>query len=106
VSYFVEWVAACIVPATVVVLLVPGFVLIGVVVILLALALLVVALAAAIVATPYLLGSFLRRHWRALRADGRRPALPGALHDYAEQTEATTMNTSTGNTRLIARRPR
>ena len=80
-----EWVGACIAPAVVAFLLVPGFVLIGLVVALIVLAVVVVALAAAIVATPYLLGSFLRRHWRALRADGRRRALPGPLHDYAEQ---------------------
>jgi hypothetical protein len=81
VSYFVEWVAAFIAPVTVVFLLVPGFVLIGVVLVLIMLALLVVALAAAIVAAPYLLGSLLRRRWRALSAvDG------GEIHSELAKT--------------------
>jgi hypothetical protein len=79
VSYSVEWLAAFIAPVTVVVLLVPGFVLIGLVLVLIVLELLVVALAAAIVAAPYLLGSFIRGRWRALAADRATPALPAAL---------------------------
>lgn len=84
-SYFFEWGGVLIAPAIVVFLLVPGFVLIALVVALIVLAAVVVALAAAILATPYLLGSFLHRHWRALRATGRRPALPGALHHHAKR---------------------
>ena len=75
-SYFVEWWTACIAPAIAVLMLVPGFFLIGLVVALIVLAVVVVALAAAIVAAPYLLGSLLLRLWRALSADGHRPALP------------------------------
>jgi hypothetical protein len=76
-SYFFEWGGVLIAPVIVVVLLVPGFVLIALVVALIVLAVVVVALAAAIVASPYLLGRFLYRHWRALSAAGRRPALRG-----------------------------
>ena len=86
-SYFVEWGGALIAPAIVAFLLVPGFVLIALVVVLIVLAVVVVALAGAIVAAPYLLGSFLVRHWRggALRAARHRPALPGALNHYAKR---------------------
>jgi hypothetical protein len=85
VSYSVEWGGALIGPAIVAVMLVPGFVLIALMVVLIVLAVVVVALAGAIVAAPYLLGSFLVRHWRALRAARHRPALPGALNHYAKR---------------------
>jgi hypothetical protein len=93
-SYFVEWAAALIAPAIVIFLLVPGLVVIAVVIGLIILAVLAVALAAAIVASPYLLGSFLRERWRALGADGRRPALEFSILVHSR------------GSRLIARRPR
>ena len=81
-----EWWSACIAPAIAVLLLVPGFALIGLVVALIVLAALVVAVAAALVATPWLIVGYLRRRWRALSATERRPALPAALDQHAKRT--------------------
>jgi hypothetical protein len=79
VSYSLEWAAVLIVPAIFSFLLAPWLVLIALVVALIVLTVVVVALAAAIVASPYLIASFLRNRWLAMRAAGRRPALPRAL---------------------------